>query len=165
MKDYDLLFFETAVEYYVSGRKAAFSQFRIAGILFHHAFEMLFKSYLSKRFSKQELFRKFYHSLPKLWEEFKKDFKSADLSKFDEFIKDLQVWEEIRYPETNKAGFLQVYASWFTQDQKRDYMKYRGALDEADEVFNKIVELMEIDLFFMREVIHREEAIIMYRKN
>lgn len=162
MSKKDLLFFETGVEYYILGRQAAFSQFRISGILFHHSCEMLLKSQLNIRFTKEQLKRNFSHKLIQLWVELKKDFPETNLDIYDNFIHELNLWEEVRYPKDPLN--LQSYITWFSQSTKEEWLRYKGSLEEADKFFNKILPLIEKDLFFMREVLFRSVAEEMYKK-
>ena len=77
--------------------------FAVCGNIFHHAIEMFLKAELSRDHSLNQLRKCFGHDLPKLWIEFKRRFPTAKLQEFDDTIKLLHEFEELRYPDSQLA--------------------------------------------------------------
>lgn len=69
-----------------------------AGTLFHHAIEMYLKAYLSRALDERQR-RKLRHSLRRAWRRFKQMVSDPALSRFDPVIKELDPFEDLRYPE------------------------------------------------------------------
>jgi hypothetical protein len=148
-------FIVMGVQYYVSGRFAALNGFDlVAGNLFHHAVELLLKAGLLRDYTEQEVANRtrFGHSLPKLWEEFKRRTFDPALAAFDSDIADLDRWEELRYftPESNiptgKTGaFFRVLVRRADQGMDPDpaTTEYHEINVEAvDELFEQIVRAL-----------------------
>jgi hypothetical protein len=94
------IFFNYALQYYVAGRSAFFAlSFPVAGLLFHHAVEMFLKSLLKERgYMARQLRDVFVHDLNKLWKEYKKLAQKPALGKYDNVVKDINLFERTRYP-------------------------------------------------------------------
>jgi hypothetical protein len=93
-------FFNTAGQYYVAARYAAFAGFiPVTGNLLHHAVEMYLKGGLSKQGVSLDDLKKLRHNLPNIWTKFKATFDDPALTKFDDAIGSLQRFEDIRYPD------------------------------------------------------------------
>lgn len=127
-----LQLFTTATQYYVTGRFAASAGLHpVCANLFHHAVEMYLKGCLAETLSLDDLKTRFGHRLPKLWQDFKKraasdhgltrsdkerEASAHELSRFDEVIRRLDAFEQIRYPdEIVKKGMVGVI-SWKAGD-------------------------------------------------
>jgi hypothetical protein len=94
-----MLYFETGLQYYISARySASAGLIPISGNLFHHAFEMFIKGYLTQDLDESERLR-FRHGLKKLWKLYKKKIGDPALDRFDNRIASLDKFESIRYPE------------------------------------------------------------------
>jgi hypothetical protein len=126
-----------AAHYYVSGRFAARAGYvPLCGNLFHHAIERRLKCGLIKAGAAPQrrqprlrtrlwtavrrpfgnrpvddadrfLLAKYRHSLKKAWRDLKRCHPGHDLSVFDQLIRDLDRWEEIRYPRRGIAMSVQ----------------------------------------------------------
>jgi hypothetical protein len=93
-------FFKFGSQYYVAGRYGVFAGLMpVAANLHHHAIEMFLKGALSKSMSLEELKRKLGHRLPKIWTKFKRQASDPSLNRFDKIIKELNKFEDIRYPD------------------------------------------------------------------
>jgi len=93
-------FFATAGQYYVVGRFAAFAGLiPITGNLLHHAVEMFLKGGLSKNGLSLVDLKKMGHNLPNIWMKFKTTFNDPALDQFDDAIRSLHRFEDIRYPD------------------------------------------------------------------
>src|SRR5215472_12548869 len=93
-------FFATAGQYYVAGRFAAFAGLApITGNLLHHAVEMFLKGGLSKKGLSLAALKKLSHNLPNIWTKFKTTFDDPALDQFDDAIRSLHRFEDIRYPD------------------------------------------------------------------
>jgi hypothetical protein len=96
----DELFFSTAIQYYIAGRAAAFAGLLpVVGNLLHHAVEMYLKGGLAKTRDLAAL-KRLGHGLPRVWKEFKAQFKKPALDQFDVVITALHAFEEVRYPDS-----------------------------------------------------------------
>ena len=106
-------FFTTGNQYYVSARYAACAGFvPVYGNLFHHAVEMYLKAALL-RFTERS---RRGHNLKKLWAELKLSVSDPALGRFDNCIKELDKFEDIRYPDkVLKMGMIGG-ARWEKED-------------------------------------------------
>ena len=92
-------YFSTATQYYASGRAAYFAQaIPTAGNILHHAVEMYLKGYLVQTHDEGQR-RRLGHNLRKIWRRCKQKTNDAALGEFDPIIRDLDAFEELRYPE------------------------------------------------------------------
>ncbi len=97
-KDTYELYSGNALQYYIVGRFAVFTNLRVAGNLLHHAVEMALKGHLSRSLSPANL-KKLKHSLGKLWPSFKESVSTSGLEKHDTVISRLIPFETVRYPD------------------------------------------------------------------
>lgn len=99
MKD-DEQFFHLGMGYYVACRFTAHARFDIiTGNLCHHAIEMFLKGKLVQTMEREVLKNDLRHNLPKIWGKFKAEIGDESLDQFDETIRKLQEFEDIRYPD------------------------------------------------------------------
>src|SRR5262249_25726506 len=107
---------EYGVQYYISGRFAAHAAFTpVCASLLHHGVEMLLKACLAYQDTADQIraygrHASYGHSLPALWEEFKRRNAALPLAPYDEIVMRLQAFETIRYPERliERGAFLTV---------------------------------------------------------
>lgn len=153
----DHRYISLGIQYFILGRNGCLLIFNpTCGNLYHLAFEMLIKAYLNLTYSKNELYKKYRHNLPKLWEEFKFKTGEKGLKRLDYIINDLHVWENLRYLEfPNKSGAYGIETSFghspkreedSSQQVNRKNNIYRIYLDDMDEVFRSIILAMHIDI-------------------
>ncbi|HEY7428149.1 MAG TPA: hypothetical protein VH682_28205 [Gemmataceae bacterium] len=153
-------FFKIALEYYVSGRAAAFCGCLITtGNLLHHAVEMLLKGKLCHTVPLDDLKdrKKFGHSLPKCWDAFKTLFPSEDLSEFDQMIQELDRFETIRYPDEIVANGARVGIGFCRGRVFRTIKsvnlvpEYRTGILDVDDFFARLMLLcrMNPNAYFM----------------
>jgi hypothetical protein len=90
-------FMKLGVQYYAAARSAAWSGLWVSGNLYHHSIEMFLKAGLARRYSLEQLHKKFGHRLVTIWNTFKADFPSTTLLEFNKLIADLAGFEDIRY--------------------------------------------------------------------
>ena len=94
------LFFDSATQYYISGRFAVLTGLTpVAGNLLHHAIEMYLKGALSRKLDLDQL-RILGHNLPKIWKCFKTKNSNYSPEKFDALIYNLHKFEDLRYPNS-----------------------------------------------------------------
>jgi hypothetical protein len=75
-----VLWLQTATQYYVTVRFAAFAWFiPVTGNLFHHAIEMYLKGHLSATMTDKELRDNLGHDLTKIWRRFKQSLSDTML--------------------------------------------------------------------------------------
>jgi hypothetical protein len=92
----DMLFMQSACDYYVAARFAMHAQsVPLVGILFHHAVERFLKAGLAQKRQLSEL-KDIGHDLKKLWRTFKEDFPSADLTGHDKTISSINKGRPLR---------------------------------------------------------------------
>ncbi len=137
------------VQYYISGRFANLCSLSpVAGNLFHHGIEMLIKGrllYKESAYTPEELYEKFGHNLPKLWEEYKRTTDKQSLSKFDATVKDIHRWEEIRYPNYKNGDSVSLITSVMPKQKWEEDRKIQGNvyeihLADVDELFQEIIK-------------------------
>lgn len=147
-------FYKLALEYYVVARSAFLgNSVFITGNLFHHAVEMLLKGHLSKTISLKDLAhrKKFCHDLSKLWTAFKGTFPSDDLREFDEMIKELNKFEDIRYPDEILAHGAIIGLGLFRVepvtglDPGRAETTYQIAVGDVDAFFARLFPLCRLN--------------------
>jgi hypothetical protein len=151
------MFFSTATQYYVAGRYAAFAGLvPVVGNLLHHAIEMYLKGGLSKSKNLAEV-KKLSHDLPRVWREFKVQFRDGALDQFDGVVSALHAFEELRYPDSVLAKGMSCVVN-ITQPSAGTAAKMAGAsppqydlcLQEVDKLVANIFRVTSIDpKFFM----------------
>ncbi len=91
------------IQFYIAGRVTylfcLIDSFLVAPLLFRHAIEYFLKGYLSFDHNMLELKNKYGHNLLKLWNKFKEIEADDSLGKFDEFIRQFNDTEFMRYPK------------------------------------------------------------------
>ncbi len=108
----DQKFYELGVGYYVAARASAMSMIAtVTGNLYHHALEMLIKGHLTHNLSFAQLKKEVGHDLLKAWQRFKSLFPTDDLSAFDAEIEHLDLFEDIRYPDSSRRRGM-ILISW-----------------------------------------------------
>jgi hypothetical protein len=104
------------LQYYISGRSAAIAGFNpVAGNLLHHAVEMLLKAQLLKAYSLKEIKTRYGHNLLAAWTDFKGMLPLEDLGHLDQAITDLDVFDDIRYPDLILEKGASMAVSWGQQ--------------------------------------------------
>ena len=99
-----------ALEYYDAGRFAVHAQLLISANLLHHAVELLIKANLSRDDSAETIRqygspkKGYSHSLNAAWQEFKKRDPDPGLDAYDPVVKELDKFEDIRYPDKLVEG-------------------------------------------------------------
>jgi len=93
-------FVNYGLQYYVAGRCAVATSLNpVAANLIHHAVEMFLKAGLCAHTNERQR-RELGHELPRLMNEFKAHFDAeGELAHFDDVLRELQKYEDIRYPE------------------------------------------------------------------
>jgi hypothetical protein len=108
----DMLFMQSACDYYVAARFAMHAQsVPLVGILFHHAVERFLKAGLAQKRQLSDL-KDMEHDLKKLWRAFKEDFPSADLIGHDKTISSINKFEAIRYVDGITKYGMGVAVAW-----------------------------------------------------
>ncbi len=143
------------VDYYVAGRAAvlALSFSPVCGNLFHHSIEMFLKAGLSRRFSLQELKKRFDHNLPRLWAAFKTQFPGAALNQFDEVVAGLDRFERLRYPDAVLAEGMSIAIQWEPGEwtSTSETPRYQLVVNDVDMLVAKIFEVCDLNpAFFMQ---------------
>jgi hypothetical protein len=148
-----LFFVQTGSQYYVVARSAARSSLMpVAGNLFHHALESFMKSFLALSVDLADLAEVPYrHDLPSIWSEFKKKFPTEDLTRFDNLIKSLHSFEEVRYPDrVIKKGMIATL-SWKKGTSpaikgSRVPRRYDLCVQDLDDLIAVLFRLCQIDV-------------------
>lgn len=171
-------YLNTGFQYYILARQAIFCAFMpVAGILSHHAIEMLLYAGLASKFTAAELrerYRKKRHSLPALWEDFKEIAgKGEELSRLDGTIQHFHKWERIRYPGKISATHVMTVSNQRAQSSSRegiwpkieDENYFNASLDEIDEIVQKITSALGINHGFVLHLISvKKEAKELYER-
>jgi hypothetical protein len=137
------LFFEYGLAYLVAARAMtqAHTASPVIGNLYHHAIEVLFKGVLYEKTSEEER-RKLGHSLTKIWTRFRVEFPDPGFDRFDITIRDLDPFEEIRYPEAVAAKGLSMIIGAERTSAKLKVLgvepRHIIATDELDELARKL---------------------------
>lgn len=144
------------IQYYLLARVGSRFPFNPAsGNLYHLGFELLFKSYLRKKYSAGELQKKFQHRLVELWKEFNSEIKNSELDKFDSIVKNLDYWEEVRYIELKggknansieivKGSAPKEYLDKINNIDLNSPEYFRLYIDDMDELFNAFFSVLRV---------------------
>lgn len=157
-------FFKMAGQYYVAGRYAAFAGFiPVTGNLLHHAVEMYLKGSLSKNGTNLNDLRKLGHDLIKIWENFKAVFNAPALTKFDDTIAALELFEDIRYPDLIVAKGMLGRINITKQPQLNQHTgsepEYDLCVNDIDELVGQIFSTVSANpSAFLTMRMHKEEA-------
>ena len=169
-------YFQLGMGYYVAGRYAAYSHFGIVtGLLCHHAIEMFLKGKLVEPLGRDVLKNKLCHNLPKIWEKFKAEVGGEPLDQFNETIRKLHEFEDIRYPDqiVDKGGMVTVTTgggapsdSPTPTDEAVSGLSYTLVLSEIDALARAIFQAAGIDPdFFTRSMKNNRHALEFLEKN
>jgi hypothetical protein len=153
----EMQFWRLGTDYYIAGRSALFLKLvRIYGNIYHHAIETLLKAGLSREISLHDLRnpKKFGHDLDKLWPAFKAQFNWDELNSFDQIIKALHHFEDIRYPDKilQHGATIQGSQPASTEDTKTSAARYGVNKHDLDRLVAKIFFVCGItpDVYFSR---------------
>jgi hypothetical protein len=164
-----------ASQYYVAGRAAVFAGAApVAGNLLHHAIEMFLKGDLAQRNTASQL-RRYGHRLTRLWKAYKAKNPGARLAGYDTVIKDLEKFEQIRYPDAflAKGMFFSIPIVRPSKPAIPDFVAggatpptYSVVLAEVDALVNTIFDTSSLNAKFEfsmlspdgRDALHRENA-------
>lgn len=148
--DADLEFFKRGIEYYVVARSAAIAGLPVAGNLYHHAVEMVLKGQLARTISLSVLWRKHRHHLRRAWKAFKKLFPNEELAPFDEILRKLDKFEDVRYPDKVLEKGASVTINW-NPPAKPDVFgaaavvpQYELAVTDIDRLLGRLFELCSV---------------------
>lgn len=138
------------IQYYLLARVGSRFPFNPAsGNLYHLSFELLFKSYLRKKYSTTELQKKFWHNLVDLWNEVKSEITDVELSKIDLIVKNLDSWERIRYIDL-KDGTNAHAIEIVPGSAPKEYLEEVNNIDFSNRKFFRIYtdDMDELFKFF-----------------
>ena len=152
-------YFTLATQYYVCARAAAFAKvLPVCGNQFHHCIEMYLKGYLSGTLSSDDL-KDLKHNLRRIWQRFKSLLNDPKLDKYDVRIKQLDKFEEIRYPDriVRKGMFASVSIKRPSQPASMSGRSaqprgYHLVVEELDELVKVIFDKCSLnpDFFFSK---------------
>ena len=169
----DETYFRLATEYYVAARASWSSGgTTVVGNLLHHAIELYLKGNLALEESPARL-RGYGHDLKRLWKAYKKKHSAKSLSAFDRTIKDVQKFEDIRYPDaiSNKGMFYNLpltrppTAFNNVATSGRTPPTYFLALDEVDALVKTVLESASVDPEFEFRLLTEEGRTALHRYN
>ena len=148
----------SGIEYFVAARHSAHCGHRIAGVLFHHAFEMLLSSALAKEGATNEALHAFRHDLRKYWTEFRRLFPAPKLGPWTQLVGQLQNWDDIRFPTGDfhpimigVTGYAETSIGIVGEKPTRLVAHYQVRLWELDEFFQVIITEMDLDRDWVRD--------------
>ena len=157
-------FFAEAGQYYVVGRFAAFAGLApITGNLLHHAVEMFLKGGLSKKGLSLADLKKLGHNLPNIWTKFKTTFNDPALAQFDDAVRSLHDFEDIRYPDLIVAKGMQVAINITSQptllNSSRPEPAYALCLQNIDALVGELFRTVSANpAAFLSWRFHKPEA-------
>ena len=155
-------FCQRGIDYYVAGRFSALPgrSIIVSGNLLHHAIEMLLKGALCKAqtHSPQQI-RWMGHNLKRAWKAFKSSFPDPRLNALDSAVKDLNKFEELRYPNTQFSTMVQMMilkrahvaqtnvtsTAGLTGTRGPTPKKYAYILEDVDELVKLIFDVGRIN--------------------
>jgi hypothetical protein len=144
-------FINYGFQYYVAGRCAVATSLNpVAANLIHHAVEMFLKAGLCAHTNERQR-RDLGHDLTRLMDEFKLHFDpEGNLAQFDDRLRELQKYEDIRYPEgTMRSGAIGLYLQFGGAPMPRepvmlsgrsDLEEYRLVMSEIDALVKAVCE-------------------------
>lgn len=143
--------FDLATQYYVVARFSAFAGLLpVYGNLFHHAVEMYLKGCLSSKLTLSEL-KGLNHNLWKIWQRFKQEVADATLSRFDDAIRELHKFENLRYPDKIISQGMQVAFGIkkgdfsFASSPKGQPPRYGITVEEIDSLVEALFEKASVN--------------------
>ncbi len=141
--DFKRGFCDLATQYYVAARLAARAGLpTVYGNLFHRAVEMYLKAALVGTLSVEEMRRSPYsHDLTALWARFKQRAADTALDHYDETIRQLQVFESVRYPDAIVSEGMFVSIAWRPGDTAMfaDVPRYEVIISNVDTLIIQIL--------------------------
>ncbi len=156
-KEYNFVYFKDfcnySIQYYLAGRASAiFGSTPICANILHHSIEMVLKAGLIKKNTANRPEDKDYiisfkkgkksgHDLESLWSEFKSIYPEASLNEYDDFILNLNKWDEIRYPSSDNLGLLLLFDPEKV-NMNPPAMTHKIVIKELDELFVKLFDLL-----------------------
>jgi len=167
----------TGVEYFVAARHSTHCGHHVvAGVLFHHAFEMLCSSALAKAGWSDDRFTKLHHDLGQYWAEVRKHVPGLNADRWRKVVNQLRAWEEIRFPTGDfRAVMIGVTGSVEVSDwavgqpppiEPPQQARYQVRLWELDELFSVIVRQFGLDPQWVREAMGLwEDGVKTYERN
>jgi hypothetical protein len=144
----------------------------VAGNLFHHAIEMYLKGDLAREEPPEDV-RRYGHDLKRLWKAYKKKHSAKSLFAFDQTIKDVHKFEDIRYPDgiSKKGMFYNLPLSRppvrFTNFSAggKTPPTYFVALDEVDALIQALFENASVNPTFHFSSLTEEGRAALHRYN
>ncbi len=131
----------------------------------HHAVEMFLKAALTREGASLEDLKKIGHDLNRLWAEFKKRFAGdVSLAEYNDLIRELDKFEDIRYPDailrTGMTGGTSIVPGdraemWSDQPLPSHYEVNLG---EIDGLVAKIVEVIGVNRQVLMNTLKRQAA-------
>jgi len=147
-------YFFAASDYYVTGRFAFWERaMNVCGNLLHHAIELYLKGHLWMTVPAAEL-KKMKHNLPAIWARFKATVRDGRLDAFDQTIRDVHAFENLRYPEeiVEKGMIFHFEVTRADLEQSRRYdrspsnlPRYEFALEEVDQLVSLLFEVCSLN--------------------
>lgn len=160
-------YLDIGIQYYIAGRSAVFARLLpVAGNHFHHAIEMILKSFLVSSYPPPELKAQFGHNLKKLWDAFNSVANDKALAKFDSLVSELNTIEHLRYPEkgyTFAVSLSKGPTPKASGEATKNVGQYSVNLEEIDEF---IAELLKgrVNPGWIRSLLRGDEAVALYRR-
>jgi hypothetical protein len=163
-------YFDTGVAYYVTARMAYFARaIPVSGNLFHHALEMFLKGYLCLTVDEWGR-RSLRHNLRRTWRRFKVEVKDANLDRFDEAIRAIDHFEQLRYPEGLPTYTIQfqlmgpfiAVSGQYAPPRKR---QFQLAVNDVDELIAAIFSKASFDPQFCLARLSVEARAVLQRDN
>lgn len=139
-------FFILGSEYYITARFLFLSDSNlyIMPTLFHHATEMFLKGYLVQNGTTIIKLKKDGHKLSNLWNSFISSASISSVEKYTHTIKQLDIVEQIRYPDSRvDGGFLVTIgkdAASLNIGEYQENYKYQSQIDF--QLIDEIVSLI-----------------------
>jgi hypothetical protein len=114
---------------------------------------MFLKAGLARRFSLEELHKKFNHRLNAIWNAFQTDFPSPTLTEFNRLIADLARFEDIRYPDKLLKHGVEIRIDYRAAPtpkgrSSRPEPVYRLDFYEMDRLIGAIFAVSSLNPFF-----------------
>lgn len=166
-------FLGLGVQYYVAARAAALAGLLpVCGNLYHHAIEMCLKAVLSRTHSLKALRnRSFGHDLNTQWSAFKAALPSAQFDEFDDVIRAVERFEEIRYPDSMISRGAEMIVLWtktgprIDPDPSRSTPRYELVVTEVDRLVLRIFEASSRNPMFFTLRLHHHGRETILRDN
>jgi hypothetical protein len=164
------LLIETGLQYYVAGRYAAFAALTpVLGNLLHHSVEMCCKGALAKLNPQKNTLNalmRLGHRLPRIWRELKNEANDPTLARFNNVIKRLHKFEDLRYPDAMLQQGMQstvhilkshVPSAGAGFGPTSKVPKYDLVVEEIDELIGAILAAASVNPQFFTRRAYRPE--------